>query len=207
MRPILSTLDSGNMRWRDSILFGNLDLRPWVGPNIKNVLIRKFCVFSFKTIFTAPLGYAVPVVVQFCSNLQMIGVHARRVVANMHDDHSIKNRSDAPLVHNPMGAGRTLARKQENTVAVRILGSHPFPTSCFLDFVSSVKNIINGKHWELIKTALFSHLVVVLPAKFSADGVGITKQAFNDSSGRISHGGLLKNLHDNCVPWERQICL
>lgn len=99
-----SCLDTPDMRVSYAVPFGKGFSRFITSADGSNVSVGKACVPMVKTIVMPSLFSRVSIVFGFGSNLQMSGVDTRRVVASVHDDHSLRDRPNMVLIRVPMSA-------------------------------------------------------------------------------------------------------
>ena len=112
------------------------------GQNIRNVLGGKSAIPVRQTAFGSVFLGCVGVVVGFCADAKMVWVHARRVVARVHDDHPVRDRPLKSLIRVPVRPHRFAAGKHKDAVPVAVFGSLPNPAR--IGFFQSVHEDIFG---------------------------------------------------------------
>ncbi len=180
-------LNPPDMRIVHAIPFGESRFRLIAGSDCGNVIVRKSAVPMIKPVIVSPLFCRISIVLGFGSDLQMSGVDARRVIASVHDDHTLWNWPNVKLIRIPMSASWLFSRHQKNAISVFVSRSLPRPTaSCF--FKAAFKHILRAKQRILMQSRRFSSAAVTTAAQFTRDRfTGPTLNARELGFGLISH--------------------
>lgn len=114
-------------------------------------------------------------------------IYAWRVVAGVHDDLPLWNRSYEKLIRVAMGADRYFAGKKENTVAVPILRARPKPASISL-FDAGFKYVIRAGEFVFSNCLVRPCFAVAAAAQFPANNFARTAfDALDDSGLLVTH--------------------
>jgi hypothetical protein len=182
-----SCFDTPDMRVSYAVPFGKGFSRFITSADISNISVGKACVPMVQSIVVPSLFSRVGIVFGFGSNPQMSGVNARRVVANVHDDHSFGYRPNMVLIRVSMGAYRFFTGKQEDAVSVSVPVPLPFPTT-FRFLKSALKHIRRAKQRITVKTVGFARSVVASPAQFPRNSFSIpTFNTSKSNNGLVCH--------------------
>ena len=175
------------MRVSYAIPFGEGFSRVITSANCSNIFVRKTAVPMAQPIIMPSFFSRIRIVFGFCCNSQISGVKARRIVANVHDDHVFGDWPNIKLIRVPMSANWLLSGKQKDAVSVSVPVPLPFPTTvCFLK--SALKHIRRAKQRITVKAVKFARSVVASPAQFPRNSFSIlTFNTSKSNNGLVCH--------------------
>lgn len=184
----LSALHFGNVRLMDAVLLRQFMLRSRAAAYVVNVAVRQFSIPVVKPVVMAALNRCVFVVVILRSYAQVVRIHARRIVASVHHDHTVRNLANKEFIGVAVSAYRNFTGHQKDAVPVLIRGAIPQPaTRSFLDAI--FKRILWPKDFVFRKASAIALPVVTGAAEFASDGVFVAADGTVDfSSNLIGHG-------------------
>lgn len=175
------------MRLTDSISLRKNGLFVRAFAYVLYIIVRKLSVPMVNAVVMSALYCCVFVVFLFSANAKMIGIHARRIVAGVHDYFASRNFPFEKFIRISMRSDGAFSLHQKDSVPIAIFCAFPKPARfCF--FNSIKKNILGRKYFEFIKTLCFPHSLVTRSAKFATNRVFCAADnAGNSSSNLICH--------------------
>jgi hypothetical protein len=159
---------------------------------LQNLSNHAVCQLGVAVAFAARVAsfaLRVAVIVSARPKTKVVRVDALRIVARVHDNQSVRNRTFVKLIRMTMGAYRLLAWEKKNSVPIFVSVTKPKPTrACLFDALQ--KNIRWPKKPEMTQGAIATPLVIMLLAKLSSNGVFAAINAFDGSAWLVCHAPL-----------------
>ncbi len=185
--PLFSAAYSTNVRLGTPVSFCENSLRFLAAPNRRNLPVGKLAVPVVEAIVVSALLCCIGIVLGVRTKAQMLWIYARRIVALVHYNHSIRNGAIENLTGMAVRPHLNLSWEKKNPVPIVISGTSPKP-ACFGFFNPIFKNIAWLQNWVTSESAVLGALVVAPTAKLSANSIYlIASNADNFPSGLIAH--------------------
>lgn len=184
---LLPTFYSGNGSPAYFVYASKFPLRKRTSANIANLIIRKLSIPMVQSVVMAALVACALVIVVLRSYAKMLWIHARRIVAGVHDYLSLGDLADKVLVGISMRAFLYFPWENKNAITVAVCSTEPQPAG-FCLFYSSFENVIWLKDWKLLQGAISNMPLVAWATQLSSYCVSqATIYAKHLSSILISH--------------------
>lgn len=164
----MKSLNPADVGLMDSVFSGYLNLLPRIGSNCGDLFIGKPAIPMVKPIVVSAFDRCIFVVVRFCAKAKVIRINALRIVANVHNNHSVRNFAIPFFVREAMRSNGFFSGQKNYPIPIGISSPHPKPTGVGF-FDSCLENVIRRCFRIAIKCAGISSKIVMLSAKFSCD--------------------------------------
>jgi hypothetical protein len=180
LSPGAARLDLTDMALMDAIQSGKFSLRHGAATNYSHIIVRKPAVPMIQSVIVAALIRCVLVVVRNSSQPQMLWIHARRIVAAVHDNQAVRYWADKLFI-SPTVRRNALARfattKGYGPITKTGLVTSPYPTSA----VRFGNTVLYGNWSENLRKfgniAVSAFGIVVRTAQVATVGFAPAKQA------------------------------
>lgn len=195
-----------NMGTADAIILSYYRRGAGICADSAHLLVGKSCVPVPCGSRSPILIRTIPVIVGLGADSEVGGVDAGRVVADVHNDKSLRDGALDALVGISVRPDLNLAGQQKNAVPVGVFGSSPQPARFGL-FHAAHEYVLGAVHWVNRQRPGPADLVVAFTAKPATDRqCAPAPYAHNRFSSLIAHViSFLKQVIT--LPWEWQIVI
>lgn len=182
-----AAFNTANMGLCDAVAFCQNSLLFSASPDRGNLPVRKPAIPVVRSVVMAALNACVSIIFGLCPNSKMGRVNTGRVVADVHDNHTVRNWAYKILVGVPVGTNGNLPRHQKNAISVVIKRALPKPALGGL-FDAVFKYVLRPKYGVILKFAVRAGAIVARAAEFAAYGpLRAASHAIQFSSNLVCH--------------------